>query len=125
MDRLFLEASTSGRVDAVLIQRRIISRLDRRYYRKRNITLCPRAILQEPMGFAGVVSPAEQGTVPMNGTTEHLQESVTTSVNGSQMIHRNQGGRQVTTFRWPAALIAEGQTVSVSGIVVACPSAIV
>jgi hypothetical protein len=116
MNRLFLEASTSGRKETILLQRRELARQCRNSLRRKGTYVRLKAFVQDPKGVSGVISPAVQETVPLHGNTEDREDRSTIAGDGS-LIDISQEGRQVTTFRWPAALIAEGQTVSVSGTV--------
>jgi hypothetical protein len=117
MERLNLEASTSGRsrVEAAQLRPRGFPRLLKSACQRRHPRLTQKRLSQVARIFAGIASPAEQKTVPSNGITEQSEAITSTSTDESHMVNVPPEDRQVTTFRWPAALIRDGQTVSVSG----------
>lgn len=117
MERLVSEASSSGRpwVDSVRVPVKGFP------HRERVIPPCLRLILHRstvrssPKGVVDIVTSPEQKSGEANGSVELLQHGTPAAAFGTSLVVERQDEKRVTTFRFPAALLGDEQSVSVSG----------
>lgn len=117
MERLVLEASSSGRpwLDAVRVPGRGFPQLSRAINPHMRLAFQRIPIGSAPKGVVDIVTSPEQNYGMANGSAEPLQHGTSTTDFGTHLIVERQEEKRVTTFRFPAALVADEQTVSVSG----------